>query len=45
LIPKLIEPKEILQPHVSWKILYLSYDFLGFLRSGLTVLELELEES
>jgi hypothetical protein len=24
---------------VSWKTLYLSYDFLGFLRSGLTVLE------
>jgi hypothetical protein len=24
---------------VSWKTLYLSYDFLGFLRSGSTVLE------
>jgi len=26
--------------HVSWKTLYLSYDFLGFLRSGSTTLEL-----
>jgi hypothetical protein len=25
---------------VSWKTLYLSYDFLGFLRNGLTTLEL-----
>jgi len=25
---------------VSWKILYLSYDFLGFLRSGSIALEL-----
>ncbi len=26
--------------HVSWETLYLSYDFLGFLRSGSTTLEL-----
>jgi hypothetical protein len=25
---------------VSWKTLYISYDFLGFLRNGLTTLEL-----
>ncbi len=25
---------------MSWKTLYLSYDFLGFLRNGLTTLEL-----
>jgi hypothetical protein len=25
---------------VSWKTLYLSYEFLGFLRSGSTTLEL-----
>jgi hypothetical protein len=29
-----------LATHVSWKILYLSYDFLGILRSGSTALEL-----